>query len=138
MLKNKWKIYSVLIFFLIVLSGMAKFYHYNYIEHTRGQARTLSLPGFREFVCKDQPYMGTQIDQCGKKSMYSDGDWGVTAYSTIYGIETIEEANSIAQFMEKTRKQYKQTHIPMSVQMFTSPRSEGPTPSKNKIFDADF
>ena len=46
MLKNKWKIYSVLIFFLIVLSGMAKFYHYNYIEHTRGQARTLSLPEF--------------------------------------------------------------------------------------------
>lgn len=123
---------------LMLLGGAAKFYHYNYVEHIRGQARTLRLPGLRELVCKGQAYTAGQVDQCGKRSIFRDPDWGITAYFTIYGVESREEAEAIAKFMVEARNQSGQEHIPMNVQVYSTPRSEGPSrPSQYKIFDKD-
>ncbi len=123
---------------VLLLGGAAKFYHYNYVANTRGQARTLRLPGLKELVCKGEPYKSGEVDQCGKRAIYGDPDWGVTAYTIIYGIETREEAEAIAKFMVEARKQSSQEHIPMNLLVYSIPRSAGSShPSKYKIFDQD-
>jgi hypothetical protein len=125
---------------LLLIAGIAKFYHYNYIANTRGQARTLRLPGLTEFVCKDLPrHPLGNLDHCGRRSIYADDDWGVTAYTIIFGIETKEEAQAIADFMVEARKKSKQEHIPMNLTVYSLSRSEeGYTAFyKSKIFDQD-
>lgn len=123
---------------LLLLGGAVKFYHYNYVANTKGQARSLRLPGLREFVCKGEVDKVTAIDQCGQRSIYKDPDWGITAYFTIHGVESKEEAEAIAKFMVAARKQSGQERIPMNVQVYSIPRSAGTSrPSKYKIFDQD-
>lgn len=128
--KRRWIVLALLVI------GVTKFYHYNYIENTIGQARQLSFSGFREMVCQGVPIQKGKIDQCGKRSIYGDADWGVTAYFTIYGIETKEEAQAIANFMVQARKESHQENIPMDVQIYSVPRSFGSSnPRPYKIFD---
>jgi hypothetical protein len=88
----------------VLALGAAKFYHYNYFANTPGQARTLKLEGLRELVCQRSEYSAVDVDQCGKRSIYGTADWGVTAYFTIYGVESVEEAKSIFDFMRSARK----------------------------------
>lgn len=125
---------------LLLLGGAAKFYHYNYVEHTRGQARTLKDSGLKEFICKGVPYKSGQVDQCGKRSIYGDADWGITAYITIYGVESRSEAEAISKFMVEARRQSRQEHIPMNLQVYSVPRSanlRGPVDTKYIIFNKD-
>lgn len=121
---------------LLLLVSAAKFLHYNYVANTRGQARALRLPGLHEFVCKGDLRKPAEVDECGKRSIYKDPDWGVTAYFTIYGIETREEAEAIAKFMVEARKQSGQEHTPINLEVYSVPRSAGTSrPSRYKIFD---
>jgi hypothetical protein len=123
---------------LIVL-GTAKFYHYNYIENTPGQAVTLRLPGLREFVCQGIEFRSGPVDHCGKRSVYKDADWGITAYYTIYGVESEEEAKSIVEFMKSARQQNSQQQIPIDVKIYSTPRSAGGSrPSKSQILHESF
>lgn len=124
---------AALIIFLLV--GGAKFYHYNYIEHTRGEARTLKDDGLRELVCKGVAYKSGEVDQCGRRSIYGDADWGVTAYLTIYGVETLEEAEAIAKFLVDARQRNRQERIPIDLEIYSTPRSAGVRPSAQKILD---
>jgi hypothetical protein len=124
---------------LLLIAGIAKFYHYNYIANTRGQARTLRLTGLEEFVCKDLPKrtIAHDPDYCGKRSIWVDPDWGVTAYYSIYGVEAKEEAQAIADFMVAARKRDGQEHIPINLEVYSLPRSQGNRYSNHKIFDKD-
>lgn len=117
--------------------GSAKFYHYNHVANKKGQARALRLPGFDDLVCGGFPYKHGAIDHCGKRAIYADGDWGITAYFTIFGVQTREEAQAIADFMIAARKKNHQEHIPMNLEVYSIPRSEADTghPRKYKIFD---
>ena len=67
------------------------FYYYNYVANHRGQARELNLPGLHAYVCKGAAHVAGHIDQCGRRGIYRDADWGVTAYFTIYGVESRED-----------------------------------------------
>lgn len=125
----------------VLIAGIAKFYHYNYVVNTFGQARQLRLPGFNEYFCKGVPVNPGSINQCGKRSIFKDSDWGITAYFTLYGVDTKQEAEAIANFMVNARKQNKQEHIPMNVQIYSVPRSAGgygPVDKKYRIFNQDF
>jgi hypothetical protein len=123
--RSKVRMALKILLLLLLLGGVVKFYHYNYVANTRGQARALRLPGLHEFVCKGIPYKSVEIDQCGKRSIYKDPDWGITAYFTIYGVETHEEAVAIAKFMVQARKNNGQEHIPINLQVYSVPRSAG-------------
>lgn len=126
---------------VVLIACVAKFYHHNYIVNTFGQARQLRLPGFNEYFCKGVPDSPGAIDHCGKRSIYADGDWGITAYFTLYGVDTNEEAQAIANFMVAARKRNGQEHIPMNVQIYSVPRSAGgygPVDKKYRIFNQDF
>ena len=120
---------------IVLLVCGAKFYHYNYIEHTRGEARTLKDDGLRELVCKGVAYKSGEVDQCGRRAIYGDADWGVTAYLTIYGVETLDEAEAIAKFLVEARKRNRQERIPIKLEVYSTPRSAGARPSAKKIFD---
>ncbi len=126
---------------ILLVIGVAKFYHYNYVENTPGQSRRLLMPGLKKFVCKGEVFKPTGIDHCGKRSIWSDNDWGITAYVTIYGVETKEEAVEIAQFMNATRKKNEQERIPINLKVYSLPRSAGgfgPVSSKYIIYDEHF
>jgi hypothetical protein len=132
-IKKRWIVLALLVI------SVGKFYHYNYIANTLGQARQLNLLGLREMVCQGVPIQQGKIDHCGKRSIYGDADWGVTAYFTIYGIETEEEAQAIAHFMVQARKESHQENIPMNVQIYSVPRSFGSAnPRQYKILDQNF
>lgn len=125
---------------LLLLGGAIKFYHYNYVANTKGQARFLKDSGLKEFVCKGTSYQSAQVDQCGKRSIYGDADWGITAYMTIYGVESREEAEAIAQFMVDARKKSHQENIPINLQVYSVPRSaapRSPVDTKYIIFNKD-
>jgi hypothetical protein len=126
---------------LVSIVVAVKFYHYNYVQNTPGQAKTLKLPGLVDFLCKGAPHKSGQVDQCGIRSIYGDGDWGVTAYFTIYGVDTFDEAKSIAQYMERVRKESNQERIPISLQVYSVARSTGktnPIPKEFKIAEFKF
>ena len=125
---------------LLLIAGIAKFYHYNYVANTFGQARTIRLEGLRGFVCKGHlPDDDFAIDHCGKRSIWMDPDWGITAYYSIFGVETKEEAQAIADFMVEARRKSKQEHIPMNLTVYSLSRSEEGNTAffKSKIFDQD-
>lgn len=125
---------------LLVIGGAVKFYHYNYVANTLGQARTLRLTGLKDFLCKGEPFQSTKVDHCGKRAIYMDPDWGITAYYTIYGVESREDAAAIAQFMVEARKKNNQENIPMNLQVYSLPRSgggNGPVSSSFIIYDKD-
>jgi hypothetical protein len=80
-----------------------------------------------------------EVDQCVDRAIYKDSDWGVTAYFTIYGIQSRAEAEAIAKFMIDARKKNGQEKIPINLQVFSVSRSSGPSsPSQYKILDRDF
>ena len=135
--QRKYQLMGLLLVVLVVV-GLAKFYHYNYVANARGQARTLKLPGLQEFVCKGKPYIPAGVDQCGGRSIYMDPDWGVTAYFTVYGIETKAEAEALATFMLDSRVKSKQEGIPINLVIYSVPRSAGVRPNDFKILDGDF
>lgn len=125
--------------FVLLIGGVAKFYHYNYVAHTE-HARNLKLPGLHELICKGEVHKEGATDQCGKRGVYGDADWGVTAYFTIYGIESREEAEAIAKFMVRARKKNGQENIPINLQVYSVPRSagnRGPVDTKYIIFEKD-
>ena len=119
---------------LVILAGAAKFYHYNYVANTPGQARQLKLTGLRDFVCQGELYKPSGPDHCGKRSLWRDSDWGITAYESVYGVETVEEAQAIADFMVDARRRDRQNHIPMELEVFKYPRSQANSYSNTKIF----
>lgn len=126
---------------IILIACVAKFYHHNYIANTSGQAKKLRLPGFNEYFCKGLPVNPGAIDQCGKRSIFKDSDWGITAYFTLYGVDTRAEAEAITNFMVDARIRNKQNHIPMNVQIYSVPRSAGgfgPVSKQYLIFNKDF
>ncbi len=123
---------------LLLIVGGVKFYHYNYIENTRGQARTLKLTGLREFVCQGMSYESGGPDHCGRRSLWRDSDWGVTAYESVFGVDTKEEAQAIADFMVDARKKDGQQHIPMNLEVYVLPRSQANHFRNIKIFDQRF
>ena len=132
---------TIALMLLVLIAGIAKFYHYNYVANTVGQARQLRLPGFHEYFCKEVPVNPGSINQCGKRSIFKDSDWGITAYFTLYGVDTQQEAEAIANFMVNARKRNKQEHIPMNVQIYSVPRSAGgygPVDKKYRILIRDF
>ena len=125
---------------LLLITGIAKFYHYNYIANTLGQARKLELAGLEEFVCGDRPrHPLGDPDQCGNRSIYADVHGGITAYITIFGVESKEEAQAIADFMVAARKREGNERIPMNVEVYSLSRSEEGNTFffKSKIFDKD-
>lgn len=138
-MSKKFKLrYIWLVILLLLMAGIAKFYHYNYVANTRGQARTINLDGLREFVCKGRlPVDYFAEDQCGKRSIWIDPDWGITAYYSIYGVESKEEAQAIADFMVAARKKAGQERIPMNLEVYSLPRSQGNRYNNHKIFDKD-
>lgn len=123
---------------LLTLAGIAKFYHYNYVANTLGQARLLKLTGLREFVCRGESYKSTAVDQCGDRSIWGDADWGVTGYLTIYGVQSEREARAIADFMADARRNDQQTNIPMDLEVFKLPRSRANSYKNIKIFHKHF
>jgi hypothetical protein len=124
---------------LLLICCAIKFYHYNYVANTFGQVRDLRLDGLKEFVCQNSLYKADEIDQCGSRAIYADGDWGITAYYIVFGVETKAEAESIAKFMVEARKKNGQEHIPMNLEVYSISRSTASNghPSKYKIFDRD-
>jgi hypothetical protein len=135
---GKSAIYVFLTSGLLAASAAGYFYWYNYVQNTPGQARTLRLPGLREFICKGDEYVSGAINHCGNRSIYKDADWGITAYYDIYGIETKAEAELIAKFMAESRDNNRQQHIPIHLDVFSSPRSYGARPSDHMILSKDF
>lgn len=133
-----WKKIILFIFLLCFIGSALKFYHYNYIENTRGQARQLKLTGLKDFVCQGIPYKPGGPDHCGKRSIWRDTDGGITAYESIYGIETPEEARKIADFMVDARRRDGQTHIPMELEVFQKPRSQANRYANTTIFHQRF
>lgn len=125
---------------LVLLLCYGKYYHYNYIENERGQARTLRIEGLRDFVCQGLEYKKGGVDHCGRRSIYGDADWGVTAYFMIYGIGSKEEAQAIAEFMKQKRKEGGQEGIPVNVEMYSMSRSEEGDGffRQSKIFEQSF
>jgi hypothetical protein len=126
---------------MIFFGGIFKFYHYNYVENTIGQARTLRMPGLQKIVCGSEKFDSSAIDHCGKRSIYKDSDWGITAYFTIYGIESRGEAEKIEKFMIESRRNNGQERIPMSLKVYSVPRSinsGGPVDAGYIIFDKNF
>lgn len=141
MRKNSKVLIATALTLVVLFASFAKFYHYNYVANTFGQARQLRLPGFDEFFCKGQPIQSSAIDHCGRRSIYADGDWGITAYFTLYGVDTPQEAQAIANFMVAARKSNGQEYIPMNVQIYSVPRSaggHGPVSKQYLIFNKDF
>jgi hypothetical protein len=90
MAERKFKISHIVLIsgLTLVLASAAKFYHYNFIANTPGQARTLQLAGLQASMCKGELYKIGAADQCGRRSIFIDPDWGVTAYFTIYGVDS--------------------------------------------------
>lgn len=132
---------AIAVALIVLVAGIAKFYHYNYVANTFGQARKLRLPGFDEYFCSGVPQNRTAVDHCGKRSVYADGKWGITAYLTLYGVETKAEAQDIANFMVAARKRNGQEHIPMNVKIYSVSRSAGgygPVDKQYIIFNKDF
>lgn len=121
-----------------VLIGGAKFYHYNYIENTQGQARQLKLTGLTEFVCKGEEYKSTATDKCGGKSIWGDADGGITGYLIVYGVQSESEAKAIADFMVDARRRDGQTNIPMDLEVFKYPRSQANSYSNIRMFHKRF
>jgi hypothetical protein len=121
--------------FLMLLAGAAKFYHFNYVEHYEN-AKNLRLEGLQSFVCKGVPYDIT-TESCGTISIYGEADWGVTAYLVVFGVDSKEEAQTIANFMISARSKSHQEHIPMHLEVYSNPRGSGPPKrlNANKIFD---
>jgi hypothetical protein len=133
-----WRRLIPFVFTIGVVAGALKFYHYNDIENTRGQARQLKLTGLRDFVCQGKPYKSGGPDHCGKRSLWRDTDAGITAYESIYGVDTYDEAKEIADFMVEARRRDNQTNIPMELEVFQQPRSQANRYNNTKIFHERF
>ncbi len=125
---------------MAVFFGVLRFYLYNNIENTHGQAKLLKMNGLTDFICKDAKQNTSDlIDDCDGKSIYTDTDWGVTAYYSIYGIKTKGEANEIVNFMETTRRKNKQDNIPIEISIYSIPRSQSSShPQEYKILSKRF
>ncbi|MDH4396613.1 MAG: hypothetical protein QE278_13120 [Limnobacter sp.] len=138
-IKALWTKYKKYTKRTVVFLGLAYFIVYNFIANTPGQARELDLPGLREKVCGEHKYLKGEVDQCGKRSIFGDADWGITAYITIYGVETEKEAQEIYEFMKTARKQAKQEGIPIHLTIYTLPKSVHLEANKSsEIFDKRF
>lgn len=122
----------------IAVAAGSEFYRYNYLANMPGQARGLQLSGLTELVCKGVEYKPGKVDQCGPRSIYGDADWGITAYFTIYGVGTSEEAETIVRYMKAARELSRQTNIPMDVEIYSSPRSAGSRPSVSLVKRQNF
>lgn len=122
-----------------VFLGLAYFIVYNFIANAPGQARELSLPGLKQRVCGEYKYLKGEVDQCGKRSLFRDTGWGITAYIEIYGIETKAEALEIYEFIKTTRKQTNQEGTPIHLTIYSLPRSSFDGISRtSEIFDKRF
>ena len=130
----KYLFLGVILFFIL---GATKYWQYNYVENTKGQARTLKIEGLSNFVCRGTPLVSSNVDQCGRRSIYKDSDWGITAYFTIYGVETEAEAKSIAKFMISAREKSPYDRVPINLVVYSSARSEGSRPRTHKILEQD-
>ncbi len=137
--KNRYKLLTAITLSSLLI-GFTYFYYYNNIKHNRGQARKIKLQGLHELICKDAPYISGSIDQCGTRSIYKDSDWGVTAYYTIYGIATNEEAEKIAKWMLEKRKENNEENIPLRIEIYSISKSATLHQSKHqyKIYDKSF
>ena len=131
---RKYLFVGVILFFIL---GATKYWQYNYVENTIGQARTLKIKGLSNFFCRGAPLVSSNVDQCGRRSIYKDSDWGITAYFTIYGVETEAEAKSIAKFMIRAREKSPYDRIPINLVVYSSARSEGSRPRTHKILEQD-
>jgi len=103
---------------------------------SRENARNLRLPGLRELVCKGVPYE-RQSQSCGDKSVWREADLGFTAYITVYGISSKDEAEQIALYVMKVRGQQGQDQIPVNLRVYSTPRALGREPKKFMILDKD-
>jgi hypothetical protein len=122
---------------IIVASGSVGYFYYNYIQNTPGQARSLKLDGLIKEICGAADYKIERQDHCGARSIYSDADWGVTAYYEVYGVDSIEEARSIAAFIKFARASAGQSNIPINLKVYSLPRSQANRLNNHKILDQD-
>ena len=51
---------GVALIVILLISGLIKFYYYNYVANIKGQARTLSFPGLEELICKAEVLKANQ------------------------------------------------------------------------------
>jgi hypothetical protein len=117
----------------VVLIGLIAWYLYSNILNS-ANARNLKLPGLRDLVCNGVPYE-VQSGTCGNRALFSESDFGVTSYITIYGVDSREEAEQMAARIKAIRKENRQEDIPVNLRVYSSPRSSGREPSESKIYD---
>lgn len=96
-------------------------------------ARNLNLDGLVSFVCNGKAPDGGQPNICGNKSVWVEADNGRIAYVTVYGITNIEEAHSIANYIQNLKARNKQ-NIPVQISIFSCPRLAGREPSNFNIY----
>jgi hypothetical protein len=106
-------------------------------NNAQEHARNLRLPGLLELVCKGVPY-DSSSQACGPRSLWKEADWGTKAYITVYGVESPQEADQIAQFVLERRRQNKQEHIRINLRVYSTPRAAGREPAHAKIFEKEF
>ena len=100
----------------------------------RENARNLQLDGLVEQVCKNQK-MAT-VNSCGARSVWLEADSGITAYVTVYGVETISEAKTLAEFLSESKSRAKQ-QIPVNLRIYSSPREQGRDPVRFLVYRTD-
>lgn len=97
----------------------------------RENARSLNLDGLQELVCAGRPYLPS-TNSCGARSIWFEADSGWIAYITIYGVESEKEAEQIKTFVAELKRKNRQD-IPVSLTIYSDPRSKGRDPSSSKI-----
>lgn len=100
----------------------------------RENARSLRLDGLQEFLCKERAY-DRNMNVCGNRSFWFEADLGFTAYVTIYGINSRQEALGLATFISEKKKQNKQK-IPVDLRVYSSARVAGREPKEFLIYQA--
>lgn len=100
-------------------------------------ARNLKLPGLGAFICKGVPY-DSKLQSCGPRSFWREADWGTTAYLTVYGVESKQEAEQIAQYIVEVRRLNKQERIPINVRIYSTPRTADREPARSMLLEKKF
>jgi hypothetical protein len=106
-------------------------------EGRQEHARNLRIPGLIVLVCNGVPY-DQKLQACGQRSVWKEADWGTTAHITVYGVQSKDEAEQIAKFVEDTRSAERQQHIRVSLRIYSTPRSAGREPAATKLLDTTF
>jgi hypothetical protein len=99
-----------------------------------GDPRQFNLSEIIHYVCQGQR-LDQQTNACGERSVWREADGGTTAYITVYGVSA-QDGEAIAKLIEDEKARSKHSY-PVVLTVFSTPRSQGRSPSSARVFNAN-